>query len=102
MFAATVYLLAQSSGWTRNPLCSRLAVYIGDISYSTYLVHFFLWTVFKLLLVVDPRNVPLAMMALFLASTFAGSAILYRLVEQPGRKLVQGLAAKPRRATSVA
>ena len=95
LFAATVYGLAQSSGQAHNPLSSKALIRIGDISYSTYLVHFFLWIVFKLLFVADPSNVSLPLMMSFFALTYAASEILYRFVENPGRKWVQSLGGTP-------
>ena len=89
LFAATVYFLAQTSSWAGNPLTSRIAVHIGDISYSTYLVHFFLWILFKLIFVSDPTTVPLVLMMGFAALTYAASEILYRAIENPGRKWMQ-------------
>jgi peptidoglycan/LPS O-acetylase OafA/YrhL len=89
LFAATVYFLAQTSSWYGNPLTSRIAIHIGDISYSTYLVHFFLWILFKLIFVSDPTTVPLIMMIGFAALTYAASEILYRAIENPGRKWMQ-------------
>jgi peptidoglycan/LPS O-acetylase OafA/YrhL len=89
LFAATVYLLAQSSFWRGNPLSSRFATHIGDISYSTYLVHFFLWIVFKLLFVSDPTTVSFPLMLGFAALTYAASEVLYRMIENPGRKWMQ-------------
>ncbi len=90
LFAGIVYLLAATSSWSANPLCSRLALHLGDISYSTYLFHFFGWIVFKLLFVSDVNAVPLWMMAGFAGLTYGASLILHRLIELPGRTLVQG------------
>lgn len=89
LFAASVYGLARSSNHVGNPLSSRPLIRIGDISYSTYLVHFFLWIVFKLLFVSDVSNVALPVMVGFFVLTYAASELLYRFVENPGRKWVQ-------------
>ena len=90
MFAALVPFVAATSSGSRNPLASRLFVYLGEISYSTYLVHFLLWTLFKIAFVTDARDVPLALGALFLALTFAASVALYRTVEVPARDWLSG------------
>jgi hypothetical protein len=60
-------------------------VWLGEISYSTYLAHFLLWTLFKLALVRDAMNVPLVFGALFLLLTLVASVVLHRLVEVPAR-----------------
>lgn len=98
LFAASIFLIARTSALPRNPLSSRPLIHIGDISYSTYLVHFFLWTVFKLLFVQDQFNVPMPLMLLFLILTAVASSLLYRLVEQPGRRFVQDMASRLRAA----
>lgn len=69
-----------------NPLAWRPIVYLGDISYSTYLVHFLLFVLFKILFVDDARAVPLAGIGLFLALVLAASVLLHHLVEQPAQK----------------
>ncbi len=103
LFAGVVYLLAATSSWSANPFCSRLALHLGDISYSTYLFHFFGWILFKLIFVSDVNAVPLWMMAGFAGLTYGASLLLYHIVELPGRRLVQrwspfsGIAAKPLR-----
>ncbi len=96
-FSALVYLLAATSARRRNPLTSRLAVHLGDISYSTYLAHFLLWIVFKHLFVADPANVPLPLIAGFLALVYLASRLLYALVEAPGRRWLQSRSPVPAR-----
>jgi peptidoglycan/LPS O-acetylase OafA/YrhL len=82
---ALVGLLASTSAWRGNPLSSRLVVFLGEVSYSTYLGHFLLWTVFKLLFVADAANVPLLLGFAYLAFTFFATVILYQYVEVPAR-----------------
>jgi peptidoglycan/LPS O-acetylase OafA/YrhL len=84
-FTALVGLVASTSAARSNPLSSRLAVWLGEISYSTYLSHFLLWTLFKLVLVRDAADVPLALGAVFLLATLLASIVLYRFVEVPAR-----------------
>jgi peptidoglycan/LPS O-acetylase OafA/YrhL len=89
-FASLVPLVAASSVMPHNPLSSRVAVWLGEISYSTYLVHFLLWIFFKLAFVGNAADVPLHLGALFLALTLAASVILHRGVEIPARKWLGG------------
>ena len=84
-FAALVPLLAATSASSLNPLSSRVAVTLGEISYSTYLAHFLLWTVFKIAVVRDIGAVPPWQVALYLALTLAASFALHRFVEIPAR-----------------
>lgn len=88
---SVIFLLAELSRRTpptRNwPAPLRVLVYLGDISYATYLSHFMLFIWFKIALVDDASNIPPMTMALFLMLTLAVSALLYHLVEKPGRRL---------------
>ncbi len=90
-FTALVYFLAATSSAPRNPLCGRIVLHLGDVSYSTYLGHFLLWIVFKRVFVDDPKNVPLPLIGLYLLSVYLSSILLYRLVEAPGRSLLQSI-----------
>lgn len=69
-----------------NPLAVRPIVYLGEISYSTYLVHFLLFVLFKILFVDDARAVPFALIGLFLAMVLAASALLHHFVERPAQR----------------
>ena len=69
----------------------RIVLHLGDVSYSTYLGHFLLWIVFKHVFVDDPTNVPLPLIGLYLLSVYLSSILLYRLVEAPGRSLLQSI-----------
>lgn len=88
-FTALVYALAATSARPRNLLSGRILVHLGDISYSTYLAHFLLWIVFKHLFVTDAASVPLALVALYIGAVYLASEILYRMIEAPGRHLLQ-------------
>jgi len=98
--AALVLLLAQTSAVRHNPLSSRLAVFLGEISYSTYLAHFLLWTLFKIVFVTDPLAVSLPLAGMFLVLTLAASFILYRVVELPARRWMAGAGAPRLQATA--
>jgi peptidoglycan/LPS O-acetylase OafA/YrhL len=84
--AGLMLALALSAGQAGNPLAARPIFYLGEISYSTYLVHFLLYIVFKILFVEDPANVPLPLIGLFLLITFAASVALYHGVERPAQR----------------
>lgn len=96
-FAALVPLLATTSAWSHNPLSCKFAVVLGEISYSTYLAHFLLWTLFKIAVVADPRAVPLSLGGLYLALTLASSFVLYHAVELPARRWLGGAQSKVQR-----
>lgn len=97
-FAALVPLLAATSAAAANPLSSRFALWLGEVSYSTYLAHFLLWTVFKIVAVPDASAVPWPVIALYLALTLLASVVLHRFVEVPGRRLPELLPSRRRAA----
>lgn len=105
LFACLLFALARIAADPANPLTSRALVYLGEISYATYLVHFLAYVGFKLLFVADPRAVPLPLLALFLVATLAASAILYHFVELPAqhrlRRLFEGRPSEPRPAAAL-
>jgi peptidoglycan/LPS O-acetylase OafA/YrhL len=88
-FTALVYWLAETSAAPGNPLAGRIAVYLGEISYSTYLAHFLLWIAFKHIFVTDAASVAFGLIALYILGVYLASELLYRLVEAPGRVLLQ-------------
>jgi peptidoglycan/LPS O-acetylase OafA/YrhL len=69
-----------------NPLAARPIVYLGEISYSTYLVHFLLFVLFKILFVDDGRAVSFTLIGLFLAMVLAASVLLHHFVERPAQR----------------
>jgi peptidoglycan/LPS O-acetylase OafA/YrhL len=74
-----------------NPLAARPIVYLGEISYSTYLVHFLLYILFKIAFVEDAGNVPPALAGLFLLLTFLASVALYHGIERPAQRWLNRL-----------
>jgi peptidoglycan/LPS O-acetylase OafA/YrhL len=89
--APLLLALAHGDGHRWNWLRARPLVWLGEISYSTYLIHFVGWIVFKLIFVADAAHVPIWQTALFMVLVLVGSVISYRLIEQPGRRWMAGL-----------
>jgi len=89
--AGLLLALALTADRHGNPLATRPIHYLGEISYSTYLVHFLLYILFKILFVDDPANVPPALIGLFLLLTFLASAALYHGVERPAQRALNRL-----------
>ncbi len=83
--ACLLLALGITSNRRGNPLEWWPLHRLGDISYATYLGHFLLWFVFKLLLVADPAAAPLWVMALYVIAVIASSELLYRYVERPAQ-----------------
>ncbi len=82
--------LVQGHSLLAAALSGRLLLLVGEVSYSTYMVHYFAkdWT--KLLLVHDNALSNLPLLA-YVATTALASAVLYHFVEVPGRRAVRQL-----------
>jgi len=70
-------------------------VFIGDISYSTYMIHYLVRDIFKLLLVHPSQPTPISYVLAALAAVFIASVPLYLLLERPAhRYLVKMMSAR--------
>lgn len=89
IMAAIVIFGLEASLLRRPPLAGAVAQWLGRISYSLYLSHFFLFILFKLAFVDDVKAIaPLAMLCYFVAA-LGLAHVLHHLVELPGRRLFQ-------------
>jgi peptidoglycan/LPS O-acetylase OafA/YrhL len=84
VWAAIVLGLAVSR--RRGLLSSPPLVWLGRVSYATYLSHYLLLTLFKLLFVEPGRAVPPALLALYLLAVLGASAALYHGFEHPAQR----------------
>ena len=89
-FALLIAAIVPQSGLPARLLSVRVIEQIGLVSYSTYLLHFFVrdWVKF---LMVSPGRQPLAPTLVYVAATLIGSVVLYRLIEMPGRRALRRL-----------
>jgi peptidoglycan/LPS O-acetylase OafA/YrhL len=94
-FAALLLALALSCGAARNPLEWGPLHYLGEISYATYLSHFVLFTVFKLIFVDQANAIAPVLLALLLLMVLGASIALYELYERPAQRWVNALAPRP-------
>lgn len=88
MLAAMLMIVGLTASSAHNPLGWRWIHYLGEISYSTYLVHFLFYILFKILFVSDPANVPMPLLGLFLMLVLLASAALHHLVERPAQRAI--------------
>jgi peptidoglycan/LPS O-acetylase OafA/YrhL len=86
LLAGLLFAVAVTADRPGNPLGWRPIHYLGLISYSTYLVHFLLFRVFKMAFVSEAGGMGFASAALFLLLTFAASVALFHLVERPAQR----------------
>lgn len=90
---AAIFCLLWSLLEPRNPLGRVLAtpvlLWLGRVSFATYIVHYLIKDVVKLLLV---GHIPaLAAQAAYFAAVLAASALLHHLIERPGQRAGQRL-----------
>jgi peptidoglycan/LPS O-acetylase OafA/YrhL len=82
-WAALVLGLALGrDGLLGNPVL----VWLGRISYATYLCHYLALTIFKLLFVEGGKPVAPSLLALYLVAVLAASALLYHGFERPAQR----------------
>lgn len=87
-FAALLFALAIGGERPGHPLSGRAIHYLGEISYATYLSHFLIYFVFKLLFVENEFDVPPALLAVFFGALFAVSAGLHHWLERPAQRAI--------------
>ncbi len=97
-FACGLLALALDRSTIARALGCRLLVYLGEISFSTYLVHFGLFIVFKLLFVHGAVQLSGAQLGKFLLQVLLVSMALFRFVEKPAQRWLNSHA--PRRMRS--
>lgn len=89
-WALLIYGLLNKNNLLSWLLSSKPIYILGELSYSTYLVHYFVrdWVKFTLL----RGNVdPVLAFSIYLLGTATASLVLYRLIEVPGRKIIRKL-----------
>ncbi|KQN06406.1 acyltransferase family protein [Sphingomonas sp. Leaf25] len=98
-FAALLLALALTAGRPGNMLEGRWVHWLGEVSYATYLAHYPMWFVFKLLFVNDAAAAPWGVVVAYFGAVVVASGLLYRFVERPAQRWVNGLGRVPVRRT---
>ena len=89
-FFFLIYALADQRSVFSKVMSNRALEFVGLISYSTYMVHYFVRDWIKILFIRD--GIPVSVQALsFIAITAVASVVLYRYVEVPGRSFLRGI-----------
>jgi peptidoglycan/LPS O-acetylase OafA/YrhL len=88
-FACLIFYLARYSTGLQKLLSTRVLVFLGEISYSFYLIHYFCISLTNQL--IDYSKFP-GVLAIFitLLISILFSALLYLFVEKPFKKLILG------------
>lgn len=69
---------------------SKPVVFLGNISYSTYLVHYFIKDWVKFL----SDDIAITNFVIYIAVTLVASIFLYQMIENPGRRILTKMAFK--------
>jgi peptidoglycan/LPS O-acetylase OafA/YrhL len=85
-FFTGLLALALSRGMLARLLGGKVLTWLGEISYSTYLAHFGLFIVFKLLFVDASLQLSWGQFIGFLALVLAASVALYHGLEKPAQR----------------
>jgi peptidoglycan/LPS O-acetylase OafA/YrhL len=109
-FVTLVVGLSQANGPLGSALKSRIAVYLGRISYSAYIVHALVLAVYARALRLIPAKAGFLIETLivlgFIALVIPSAHILHSMVEEPARRWLRrtwlsGSAPRVRAATSI-
>ncbi len=87
-FAAMLLALALDSGPVARLLAARPIVWLGDVSYATYLVHFPLLIALKLVAVGDDLQIAPGIFVTYLLVLLVLSGTLYRWLEKPAQSWI--------------
>lgn len=82
-------LIAIISSWEPANILSVFFRYIGDLSYSLYLVHPLIYFTLTRLFWLEKEPTPFIFMTLFITLSYLASYIIYSMFEVPARKLIR-------------
>lgn len=86
LFLALLLALALGRGPLVSLLGGRVLTWLGEVSYSTYLAHFFLFILWKIAFVDASLQLSWASLAGYLLLVLAASAALYYALEKPAQR----------------
>lgn len=85
-FALLIAYLSTTSSWITRFLSSPTLVYLGEISYSTYMVHYLVYDLLKALFVSDLQQVNQLYVWLSFLVVLLLSMLLHHAVDMPSQK----------------
>jgi peptidoglycan/LPS O-acetylase OafA/YrhL len=84
-----VAFLSVDTSVVSKVLSNKLLVYLGEISYSTYIVHYFVYDVFKAGWVSESGQVSLAYLMASFCVVLILSALMHRMLEVPAQRYLR-------------
>lgn len=97
LFFMMVIFLSVDTSWLAKMLSTKILVYVGEISYSTYMVHYFVYDVFKAGWVHAGEPVSAAALAASFFAVLILSMLMYKFVEIPAQTYLRAGVPKNRR-----
>jgi len=85
-FASLIAYLSTTSSWITRLLSRPTLVYLGEISYSTYMVHYLVYDLLKAFFVSDLRQVNQAYVWVSFLVVLLLSMLLHHIVDMPSQK----------------
>jgi peptidoglycan/LPS O-acetylase OafA/YrhL len=74
---------------------NRFVIYIGEISYSTYLIHYLIKEWFKMLFLTSSEQGSLLWICGYLIAVLVASIVLYKIIECPSRNWIGSFGKRP-------
>lgn len=90
-FALLIAYLSVTSSWMTATLSTPVLVYLGEISYSTYMVHYLVYDLLKAGFVSDTNQVNQIYLWLSFVVVFVLSVLLHHIVDSPSQKYFRRL-----------
>jgi peptidoglycan/LPS O-acetylase OafA/YrhL len=85
-FAFLIAYLSVTTSWITALLSTPVLVYLGEISYSTYMVHYLVYDLLKAVFITDTHNINQMYLWLSFVVVFILSVVLHHAVDMPSQK----------------
>lgn len=100
VFALLILALTGYSGGVHKLLAMQPLVFLGDISYSIYMTHYFIRDLLTMALLENNQVAGWIWICFYILVTLTFSTFIYKYIEAPGRQHLQTLLARPRRVST--
>jgi peptidoglycan/LPS O-acetylase OafA/YrhL len=85
-FAFLIAYLSVTTSWITTALSTPVLVYLGEISYSTYMVHYLVYDLLKAAFISDTHEINPVHLWLSFVAVFILSVVLHHAVDMPSQK----------------
>jgi peptidoglycan/LPS O-acetylase OafA/YrhL len=86
IFALLIAYLCVTTSWITTALSTPVLVYLGEISYSTYMVHYLVYDLLKAAFISDTHEINQVHLWLSFVAVFILSVVLHHAVDMPSQK----------------